>query len=202
MTKFLKKITAFLPKDPVFKYLCTLGFLFAILYSISYAWAGLTTPANYYSPFITKYLNYIDWIRSSLLHASKFVGSIFGFDTYIEGTAVRVVNGLGVDIDYPCIGYGIYSFWLAFILSYPSSLKKRITWLFMGFFIIWLCNVIRISFLLILVNKDKNIDVYKFGDHHDIYNLAVYSVIILMILQYTREKKSPKPIAVPQNPSQ
>ena len=38
---------------------------------------------GYYSPFVAHYLNYIDWLRTSLLLTSKGLLSLLGYQTYI-----------------------------------------------------------------------------------------------------------------------
>lgn len=198
MLEMFKKL---LPKDSIFRFLITFLALFAVLYTIAHGWAGITTPANYYSPFVDKYLNYIAWVRDSLMHTVNFIAHFLGYNSYIEGIRIRVLHGHGVSVDYPCIGYGIFSCWIAFVLSYPANKAKRIKWFLGGVFVIWLCNVIRILLLLILVNGKKAVNVNAFGDHHDVYNFVVYGIIVVMIYFYTKEKKEVTPIAQQQSPN-
>lgn len=150
-------------------------------------WIGACEPGNIYFPFAEKYLNYPDWLKFSIFNATIFFSNLLGYAAYqVDEIKVAVVNGNGVNIGYSCIGYGIMSFWVAFILAYPKELNKRVKWLLSGLIIIWFINVLRILILLILVNQPEKIDVNKFGNHHDVFNYIAYAIILLMIWFYTK----------------
>lgn len=49
---------------------------FVCFNSAPWAVIGTSAPEGYYSPFVAKYLDYIDWIRTSLLLPSKVLLSM------------------------------------------------------------------------------------------------------------------------------
>jgi exosortase/archaeosortase family protein len=90
---------------------------------------------------------------------------------------------------YSCIGYGLISFWIAFIFANPVHWKKKIKWGTIGVVSIFIINVIRISLLLIVINNKwpNGINV----DSHTLFNIVAYCLIFLLIFLFDRsEKKS------------
>ena len=149
---------------------------------------GLSAPGGYYSSFIHNYLDFVTWLRYSLVHGSGLLLSLFDYPTYHASDFVlKVKNGFGVSIEYDCVGYGVMSFWIAFIVANKGSLAKKIKWIAGGLFLIWCINVIRISMVLVAANRH-----WKFPlglDHHTWFNMAAYILIFIMIFFYDRSSK-------------
>ncbi|HEX8332643.1 MAG TPA: hypothetical protein VF622_08465 [Segetibacter sp.] len=158
--------------------------LFALLYFFNVAFIGITSPGNFYLPFLDKYLNYIDWLRSLILHVSNLISRVAGLNSMVEEPyLLGVKGGPAVRMVYTCIGYGVMSLWAAFVIAYEGSLKQKLLWLVMGCIFILIINCFRVSMLLIaLANKWK---VNKYIEHHDLYNIFSYLLIFLLIYLYT-----------------
>ncbi len=159
--------------------------VFLVAYYGTVAVIGLTSPGQHYSPFIQKYLNYPDWMRYSLLHGSKFLLSITGTETYItDDFRLRIPEGRGVFLSYSCIGYGVMSFWIAFVVASAGSAKRKALWWIGGLILIWLINILRISLLLVAINKDWD---SPFGmHHHTLFNIVAYIAIFIVIYFFER----------------
>ena len=153
---------------------------FCLLYYGTKAWIGLTIPGGYYSSFAAHYLDYISMLRSTLLYGAKYVLLLFGYYSNVDNTFyLKMVNGRSIHIVYSCLGYGISSFWVAFIFANTGSLHKKIVWILSGVACIWAINVIRISMLLLAVNKNWQ---FPLGlGHHTWFNIAAYGFIFLGI---------------------
>ena len=191
--KILDSIKAFNKNKPEVSFFIKLTLFYCVFYYGTLFWIGLCAPGNLYSPFAESYLNYVKWLRDSLIQAAAFFANLLGYNAIVSNTfRVNVVNGFGVNIVYQCVGYGIMSVWAAFALAFPANTKKKVKWLIGGLFAIWFINVIRILALLIAVNQGKNVDINKFGEHHDIFNAFAYGLIVLMIYFYTKSS-SKKP---------
>lgn len=177
-----------------------LGFLlkfigfFLVFYYANLFFVQLTLPGGkWYNEFFSNNLNYIEWLTASLTHMSGYIGELFGVDNYVRGhSVVATSSGRGVNVKWECIGLGIYSFWLAFILAHKMSAKRKIILSVVGIVLMWLLNCIRIALLLYAV--DNNLKEWKkswkfIGDinHHDLYNYACYIIIIGMIYLYYRK---------------
>ena len=147
---------------------------------------GLTVPGGYYSSFVDHYLDYVSWIRNTLLYGSKILLSLFGVDTYLASEYnLRMVNGRGIRIVYTCVGYGIMSFWIAFVVASAGTVKKKIAWVLFGLFFIWLLNITRLSLLLVATNKGWPI---PFGwDHHTWFTIFSYLFIFIFMYLFNRE---------------
>lgn len=146
---------------------------------------GLAAPGGYYSPFIAHYLDYVTWLKNSLLNASSFLLSLFHIQTQREpGFYLRIKGGVGIIVAYDCVGYGVYSFWIAFVGANAGTLRKKATWIMGGLLSLWLINVVRITLFLLSINRGWPM---PFGiDHHTWFNIAAYTLIFVLILAYDR----------------
>jgi exosortase/archaeosortase family protein len=149
---------------------------------------GVAVPGGIYSPTVEKYFNISTWLRSSLLLATKILLSIFGTETVrINDYVIRAVGGGGVRIVYACLGFGVMSFWFAYVVATISSLKKKLLWVSGGLLFLWVLNVLRISLVLIADNKGWH---FPFGwDHHTWFNIIAYLAIFAMIYFFEKSLK-------------
>lgn len=181
-------------KYPETYFIIKLLLLFCFFYFGSQFWIGITSKGNYYSAFADNYLNYIAWLRVSVLKAAGVICSFFGHQTTIENEiSLRIIGGYKVNMVYSCIGIGVLSSWAAFAIAFPSPLKRKIKWLIGGIVIIWLVNCIRVAALLLLVNSTRNTK--AFPQHHTIFNIFSYCIVIIMIYFYTKRTVYKKDLA-------
>jgi exosortase/archaeosortase family protein len=155
--------------------------LFLLLYYFNQFYIGITAEGgSFYSPFLQHRLNYVAWIRGSVLHTSNIFAHALGVNTYVVTPyTLKVLNGPSVRMGYTCIGLENMSFWLAFVVSHSADISKKVIACLAGIFIIWLINCLRVTFLLMALNAGMNIN--RFTDHHTIYNIIAYLLIALMI---------------------
>lgn len=154
--------------------------LFCLFYYGTKAVIGLAAPGGLHSPFVEQYLDYISWIKYSLMSGVAFIMKIIGFSTYYEPDFVlRITNGAAIKIEMSCVGYGVYSFWAAYVLAGEGNWKKKLVWTVGGLICLWLINVIRIAFFLwtIQLNKPMPLGI----DHHTWFNILAYGLIFGMI---------------------
>lgn len=168
------------------KFLLTFVGLFLFLYFGTIAWIGIAAPGKFYSPFVEKYLDYVSWIKHSLMFGTKYLLGFFGFDIIAQPDfRVRVAGGRAVLIAMDCVGYGVYSFWVAYIVANPGKWLYKFYWVVGGVLLLWFINVVRISLFLLAVNKGWPM---PFGiDHHTWFNIFAYLAIFAMM--YFVEKK-------------
>lgn len=169
-------------------YLLKFATVFCICYFGSLAMIGLCGPGKYYNAFADHYLDYISILRASILHAAKLATGFFGFDTYfVNEYILRIVNGSGIKMVYSCLGIGVMSFWTAFVIANKAQITNKLMWLFGGLLMLWLINVLRITFLLIAGNKHWPI---PFFDHHTWFNLLAYTLIFFLMWVYDKSHKT------------
>lgn len=161
---------------------------FCILYFGTLAIIGLAAPGNYYSDFIARHLNFVSWLRASLLQTSKLILSLFGYIVYFENDfVIRLQSGTGIRMVYSCVGYGVMSFWGAFIIANAGKWNRKLKWIIGGWLIIWIVNVIRICLVFYAANKGSL--TFMGLDHHTWFNIAAYFFIFLLIYFYDKSEK-------------
>jgi exosortase/archaeosortase family protein len=158
------------------------------LYFGTIAIIGLSAPEGYYSGFVAKYLNFIPAFRDSLLWSSKYFLSLIGYEAY-QPTPIllQLVGGGRVQLVYTCLGYGVTSFWLAFVFANTGSWRKKLLWMIGGSAALYIINVIRISLTLLGNSKKWH---FPFGwDNHTWFNIVAYLTIFAMIYLFDRSQK-------------
>lgn len=169
-------------------------FFFAGLYSFNLFYIAITDPrGQLYSPFLVRHLDYISWLRTSILYTAKLVSHGLGVHGYVaDAYTLRVPHGPGVIIGLTCVGYGVMSFWIAFVLAHNGGWRKKLWWGLGGVAAFWCINCLRIALLLAALAKHRNVNHYL--DHHDLFTAAVYTLILVMIYRYykTEEKERPR----------
>ena len=172
-------------------YLVKFAVIFCACYFGTLAIIGLAAPGGSYSPFIAKYLDYVSWIKLSLIQATGFTLSLFDIHTYTKpGFLIRVSGGRGVIIAMDCVGYGVYSFWAAFVIANNGTFLKKTVWVVLGLLGLWLVNVIRISLFLVAINKGWPMPLGI--DHHTWFTIAAYVLIFFLIWLYDRSFRENK----------
>lgn len=166
--------------------------LFLIFYYASKAVIGLSSPEDHYSPFISHYLNYVNGIRHTLIWGAKIVAHFFGYQT-VEGSdfLIKVAGGKGVRVNNSCVGYGILSFWAAFVIAVKLPFYRKLIWTLGGLLLIWLINVIRIGLFLVSVNRDWPMPLGL--DHHTWFNILAYTAIFIMLYFFDKSNRNIQP---------
>ena len=169
-------------------YLLKFAAAFCICYFGTIAVIGLSAGGNYYSKFVDQYFDYISWLRSSLLHGSKWLLSLLGYETWLaDRYLLKLKGGGGARIVYSCIGYGVMSFWIAFIFANKGTWLKKIKWILGGLFLIWCINILRICLVLVATNKRWGIPLGF--DHHTWFNIVAYILIFVLIYFFDKSNK-------------
>ena len=169
-------------------YLVKFIFSFCILYFGTVAFIGLVSPRGYYLPFLDHYVNYIAWLRASLLYAVSQLVSLTGAQTFDSNIySIGIKNGSSIHIVYSCLGYGIMSFWTAFIVANTGDWKRKTSWIVSGILLIWCINVLRL-FLLLISNNNKWKVPFKI-DHHTLFNIMAYGCIFILIYFFDKSGK-------------
>ena len=122
------------------------------------------------------------------MKATGIILSLFQISTDIEpGFLIRFRGGRGVIIAMDCVGYGVYSFWIAFVIANKGSFLKKIKWIIAGVAALWLINVLRITLFLTSINQGWPMPLGI--DHHTWFNICAYLLIFFMIWLYDKSYK-------------
>jgi exosortase/archaeosortase family protein len=158
--------------------------LFLCLYYFHLFYYGVITPAGgFYSSFLHHHLNYIEWTKSCILYGAKWLTRMLGFPTHVENQlTLKVYDRPGVSLNFACLGLGICSFWVAFIVAHKTNWLIKLYWCISGVSIIYFINCLRIT--LLLVSMEMKWSNSYFLDHHDLFNLVCYTVLFFLIYLY------------------
>ncbi|WP_112573968.1 exosortase Y [Mucilaginibacter rubeus] len=160
-----------------FKFAFSFLFLFVIFYYFNILFYGATSPGNHYYPFLADNLNYIQSLRWFLLSCSTQILNWLGFTAIHNGTQLLVAGKGSIEVVYSCLGLGLMSFFAAFVISYPKSLKQKIIFLVSGVLVIQSLNIIRFVLLALFWSKKAN----RIVDHHTIFNIIIYIIIMISL---------------------
>jgi exosortase/archaeosortase family protein len=164
----------------VIKFLC----LFAFIYGFYVFYLGAASPGGkLYSVFLDEHLNFINWLRYVLIESSAVILNILGYETKTSVYQMLVVGHNIVHIGYDCLGFGVMSFFTAFVIAYPGVLKTKLYFWGIGLLVIQLLNLSRFVILSIYWRPTKNVYI---SDHHTIFNIIVYMIIAISLYYYTR----------------
>ncbi len=176
-------------KKMLVTYLCVFILTFCLLYFGTIAFIGITAPGGRYSFFLDHYLNYVAWLRKLLIQTAALFLRATGYNIITPDTfTIRVAGGRGTRIVYSCLGYGVMSFWAAFIIANKGAFLKKVIWVFVGLVAIFVINVLRISLLVMSVNGKPDKRIFAIN-HHLFFNIVAYIFIFFMIWLYDHNNK-------------
>lgn len=113
-------------KNSLVRYLLKFLLCFGILYYGTRVMIGITAPGGYYWDFADRYLDYVAGLRTLLMNTSRTVLEMAGYAVYMKDAyTIRMQGGLGVHVVYSCLGYGVMSFWTAFIFANRGTAAKK-----------------------------------------------------------------------------
>ncbi|ADB39508.1 exosortase/archaeosortase family protein [Spirosoma linguale] len=167
-------------------YLVKLILVFTSLYYFNIFYWGLTDPQNQYSYFLDHYLNYISWFQQSILYMANLLTHLAGLPTFVDlPQQIRTASGATVIISFDCLGFGVLSFWTAYIVAQTGTWKNKLAWCLTGIGIIWFVNCCRIALLLFAL--EKNWPESQYIDHHDLFNVAAYGIILTLMYFHNQQ---------------
>lgn len=163
--------------------------LFAGIYSFNWGYMALTDDRGHlYSTFLAQHLNYFAWLRWTIIHLANAMLHGVGVDSYIADVfTLKAPNHHGVYVGPPCLGYGMISFWLAFVIAHDDLKGRKIMYSIAGVLLLWLLNCLRVAMLVYAVQKHWNVN--RWMDHHTMFNTAVYLLTFLMIIGFYQLRK-------------
>ncbi len=173
-------------------YLVRFLVFFTAIYSFNYVCCALIDPQGLlYSSLLDNHLNYVSFVRKSILYGSDTINHLIGINTYVVlPDTIKAPDGYYVYLWYVCLGLGLTSFWLAFVLAHKQNLKKKIAWAIGGTISLWLINVLRVTMLIIAHVQHWRVNTSI--DHHTQFNIVAYALIFLMIRMYVKTSKNSK----------
>jgi exosortase/archaeosortase family protein len=151
--------------------------LFVCFYYFNILFFGLTSQGNHYNAFLDQHFNYIRALRHLLLGTTGHVLNLLGYAAITSDTELLVAGHGRIQLVYSCLGLGIMSFFIAFVIAYPKKLKTKLIFLISGLFCIQVLNITRFVLLALFWRNTRGIIL----DHHTIFNIIIYIIIAISL---------------------
>ena len=165
--------------NPSLRFVVVFVLLFALLYYFNIFFMGITAPGNYYSEFLDQHLNYIRGFRTFLISISAAILRFFGYVVFTSDTTLHARDAGGINVVYSCLGFGVMSFFVAFVIAWPQrSLKSKLLFIPAGLILIQALNITR--FILITLFW-RTSSLRSVADHHILFNSVLYVVLLASI---------------------
>lgn len=168
-------------KNETATFIIKFAVLYGFLYTFNYVYTGYTVPGGRYSPWLDHHADYISGLRNLILEGASTILSWLGYNNRVYGYYMEVIGGNTIRMVYSCIGLSIICMWWAFIIAFPQSIKRKLIYFFSGTLFIIALNMIRIAMVALAPRNPKFFNIVI--DHHDVFNVVVYGLIILFIFR-------------------
>lgn len=157
-----------------------------VLNTLFYIYVGLVTPGgSTYSPFLEKYFNLPVWTANGLAKLSATLLNVIGFETYQKSLKnISIIGGGGANITWGCIGFGVISCWIAFVVAHKARKNFKMKWLIAGILFVFVLNVFRL--MLIPVAIHNNWHFISSLNVHTSFNIACYILLIIISIVFVR----------------
>lgn len=166
-------------QNPSIRFVVLFLGLFSLFYYFNIFYMGVTAPGNYYSFFLDEHLNYISGFRHLLIAISAWVLRIFDYQVFTSDTTLHALNAGGINVVYSCLGFGVMSFFVAFVIAWPErSLKSKLWFIPVGLVLIQLLNIARFIMITLFWRSSPYRSVV---DHHTLFNVILYAVLLASI---------------------
>lgn len=157
---------------------------FFILYFFFPFYRGITgAGGKLYSPFLDSHFNIIRWLTGFLTGASRLMLEALHYPVYQKNFhSLSIAHTVGVNVNPSCLGWGVMSFWIAFVFANKGTLKHKLKWMFSGIFFICLLNIARITIITLAIHLHWQTVVSL--DHHTAFNILSYTCIFIVMYWY------------------
>jgi len=185
MTASKKLINTLTPYSFVIKFV----FLFLFLYALFPFMRGITAPGGeMYFSFADTYLNVVRGLTTFLTSAAKGVLEMLQYHTnQRDYQTLRIESSRGVIINPTCLGWGVMSFWVAFVVANKGAWQHKLKWLAIGLGSILLLNIMRVA--IIALANHLQWEAITSLDQHLFFNILSYCIIILMVIWFVTVQK-------------
>lgn len=166
-------------RNPSIRFVVLFLGLFCLFYYFNIFYMGITAPGNYYSPFLEQHLNYIRGFRHILIAISAWVIRIAGYQVFTSDTTLHALNAGGINVVYSCLGFGVMSFFVAFVLAWPEkSFKNKLLFIPLGLILIQVLNIARFIMITLFWRESPYRSII---DHHTLFNFVLYVILLATI---------------------
>lgn len=118
-----------------------------------------------------------EWISLNIISNSVGIVQWLGYEVFTYNRVIGVYGNAGIEVVDGCNGIAAMGLFLGFILAYPGSWKKRISFSVLGIGVIYFVNIIRISVLTVTQAKWPTF----FDFTHDYSTTTIFYITIFLM---------------------
>lgn len=172
-------------------YLFFIKFLlcFFALYFFFPFYRGITgVGGKMYSPFLDHHINIVKGLTLFLTGSAKLILQVLHYEVSQPNYhTLRIGYSSGISVNPSCLGWGVMSFWIAFVFANNGSWKYKLKWMITGITSICILNITRI--VLICVANHLHWKTITTLDHHQTFNIFSYGCIFILMYVYVGVQK-------------
>ena len=172
-------------------YLFFIKFLscFFILYFFFPFYRGITGKGGkLYSAFLDDHFNIIKGLTNFLTGAARWVLEALHYTVNQPNYHTLRIGYLGgVSVNPSCLGWGVMSFWIAFVFANSGGARHKLKWMLLGIIFINVLNITRV--VLIAVASHLHWKTITSLDNHQVFNVFSYACIFVLMHLYTQVQK-------------
>lgn len=150
---------------------------------------GITSPGgNTYIPWLDHYCNVPAWLTWVIAKFALKLLYLLGFAAAQHApNNVYIAGSHGVTILWACLGFGVMSFWAAFVMAHRATVQFKLKWTALGICLITILNITRIT--LIAVANQYRWKALQAIEPHRAFNIASYIVIVGLLVWFVKQYK-------------
>lgn len=108
-----------------------------------------------------------------------------GYDVYQKSANNVTIHGShGVTIIWACLGFGVMSFWTAFVTAHKAGRQYKARWIATGIGFITAINVLRIA--LVALANHYNWKAFNAIEPHFAFTVVSYMAVISLALWFSK----------------
>ncbi len=148
-------------------------------------------------PFLDHHLNLVKGLTGFLTVCSKWVLDTLNYTVHQPNYHTLQIGYSGrISVNPSCLGWGVMSFWIAFVFANSGSWKHKLKWMITGVASICILNITRIV-LITMANHLHWKNVTSLN-HHETFTIFSYGCIFILMYLYTRAQKKYEGIEIRQ----
>jgi exosortase/archaeosortase family protein len=180
--------------DKKYAFLFLLKFLglFLVLYLFLPFYQGITgVGGKMYVRFLDEHVNLVQGFTLFLTGSAKILLQAFDLHvSQINYHVLRIEDSRGISVNPSCLGWGVMSFWIAFVFANEGTWRQKLKWMLLGVSSICLLNIARIA--LIAAANHFRWTVITSLDPHQVFNVLCYACIFILMYLYLKMQKNSK----------
>lgn len=175
-------------REPYLFFIKFLLCFFFLYFVFQFFWGVTGVGGRFYSSFIDNHFNIIKGFTGFLTKAAKVFLAALNYNAFQKDFhSLRIGSTGGVNVNPSCLGWGVMSFWFAFVYANNGSWKHKLKWIFGGLISICVLNIMRIA--LITLALHLRLKTFTSLNHHSTFNIISYCLVFVLIYRYLQHQK-------------